>query len=767
MSEAIPLSEHEIKEALDIARDLVQHGVPVFAAAPCPAAHGGTCEVPGHANGKEEFHRPAAWQQIGPSLAQLERWRPGWALAMVGGHVADVLDVDPRAGGDASAAELKAAGQWPRTFGTQSTPSGGEHHVISATGERETNGFMPGLDLQSGAAQPDERGSHGRAYAWISPTVKRSKVTGQLAPYRWIERPDIEALTDFAGADDSVEGIRTRVAARQAARAPRTDERSAGQGVRGGGAEGSENPFVTASESQLFGGQGGRPDGPREFTPDEARAYVEPVLARLRAARIGEIEERCNAAAATLYHFVGPGLLTVDGGMQLLREALAHTAYDPAHPASAWTVEKFVPVLDGRRPPLDGWKATARVAPSPSRALEQNGPPPADAVDALLAEMLTLTEVRELPPPRPLIKGLLNLDSEAWIIGAPGCRKSFVALDMACRVALGMPWQGLDAPAAHGVVLIAAEGAGGLGNRVRAWEVRHGALPDGVRVLPRPVQAADRAAWAVLVEACRRLAPGLVVVDTQARSTVGLDENDARDMGLYVDAVGAIKRATGACVLSIHHTGRKGGDARGSSAIDGAQDTELKVEKGEGLRGRLLVEKQKDLDERAPLDLAFEVVQVGVDEKGVPITSLVLAADPFAVESSAPLADASAREESDLRTALHATAEWERGYGPMQVQIMRVLLHVGGSVGLTKAECFASVLQNFYPDGTARTKGSSFRTAWTRVLELRDRSGEPVAVNVRGEKWVVNEDTLADLPPGGYAPPLPSASEVGGLPSDG
>ena len=48
------------------------------------------------------------------------------------------------------------------------------------------------------------------------------------------------------------------------------------------------------------------------------------------------------------------------------------------------------------------------------------------------------------------------------------------------------------------------------------------------------------------------------------------------------------------CVLTVHHTGRSGGDARGSSAIDGAQTTELKVNP----KGKLALIWRGPIDER-------------------------------------------------------------------------------------------------------------------------------------------------------------------------
>src|SRR6185503_17313929 len=164
-----------------------------------------------------------------------------------------------------------------------------------------------------------------------------------------------------------------------------------------------------------------------------------------------------------------------------------------------------------------------------------------DAVDALLAEMLSVEELLTMPNPRPLVAGLLDLDTASWLIGKPGSYKSFVALDLAAHVGTGKPWHGHDVTQGE-VVYIVAEGVGGTRLRVAAWQRVHGPMT-GVRFLPRPVQAGDANAWAVLVEACRRVGPALVIIDTQARVTVGMDENDNTEMGGYIERADEIKRA--------------------------------------------------------------------------------------------------------------------------------------------------------------------------------------------------------------------------------
>lgn len=672
-------------------------GIPVFVAKPNPYRPG------------EHFY-PASWQEAVPDPAVVDEWQEGWGIAAVGGvGPGDFLDIDPRSGGDLSARELQETGDWPLTFGTQATPSGGTHELITTLGMGKKTGFMPGIDLQGGLVDPDGEGRTHRAFVWIAPTVRKSKVDGELRAYRWVQPPMLELLAEAVESGDGrIEGLRTRV-------------RDAGQG---------RVPPVndSAEESQIFSPARRPVSSTRAFSVEEAKRFIEPALATLREAPIGLIEELGMAATLQLEHFV-PIFLSPGAAFEMITEALGHTAYDPNGPSS-WTADKFLARLDGRRPSTDSWKATLR----PETAIQA---PTADDVDALLAEMLTLGEVCERPAPAYLVKGLLNLDSEAWMIGAPGTKKSFVVLDMAAHVALGRPWYGLNVTRAD-VVMLVAEGAGGLSKRVKAWAARHQQLPDNVHVLPRPVQAGDQRAWGVLVEACRRLRPGLIVVDTQARVTVGLEENSATDMGHYVSAVNALKLATGACVLTLHHTGRSGGDARGSSAIDGAQDTEIKIVRSSAMLGELHVEKQKDLEEVPAFPLFFEVVTVGVDEDGDDITSLVLRdpGDPFETASR----------------LFPETEPWESNHGPAVVQLLKVLRDQGGTIGLTKAEARASVVERFYDNDAKKLHKSTWQSAWTRALEKTTKSGDSIAVNISGEKWVVDAEALKEIEDGAFNP---------------
>lgn len=700
------------REGLEIARQLIVAGAPVFVAKPCPVMSGQECATPSACIGRE-YHLPAKWQLTVPSTVWLDRWRPGDALAVVGGHILDVIDEDPRSGGDVSAQEMRDAGQWPRVFGMQTTPSGGRHYLISPTGEHETNSFMPGLDLQSGAP-----GGSGRAFAFIAPTVKRSKAPetlGQLGTYQWVKPPDLEMLAEFGTTDDSIEGVRTRVAGARA-RAARATPADRG-------------PF--AAPSQLNGAAGVA----RLFTSAEALEHCRPALRELEAAPVGQIEERCNRAAVTLAHFV-PTMWSTEQAMAMLRIALGHTAYDESHPASAWTVEKFVPVLDGRRPSLDPWKA--ELKPEVTTTVVPDAVPAQDRADWLESQLVTADELAALPAPVPLVYGLLDKNTEAWMIGAPGSFKSFIALDLAAHVGSGQEWHGHRVRQER-VLYLAAEGAAGMTLRTRAWRQVYGRM-NGVDFLPLPVQVTNVAEWAALVTVAGRRGYGFVIVDTQHRVTRGLDENSAEGMGHYTGAVTAIRQATEACVLTVHHTGRNGGDARGSSAIDGAQDTELKLTRlapRSSMKVKIKEDKQKDQAEsEAGTELTLRVIELGIDpETDRVLNSLVVSSDQYM---------------NAVAGGPAAPEEWETGHGPTIVQLFKVLRDQGGQTGLTKAEARAAVVERFYGNNSKALAKTTYYTAWSRGQEKTSAGGDLVMVNVSGDKWTVDPEALVSMEAGEF-----------------
>jgi len=175
---------------LEAAGTLISLGVPLFVAQ--PALNGGLWDPRGGTGGCG-YMLPSGWQNSTCDLAVLYSesggWRPGWALCAVMGHTLDLLDIDPRNGGDGARDTLVAQGVWPAALGKAATPSGGTHEFVKALAVGSRDAVRAGFDVKGG--RPD---GTGRGFAFVAPTVKLSKTTGELALYEWIDLPRSTAL---------------------------------------------------------------------------------------------------------------------------------------------------------------------------------------------------------------------------------------------------------------------------------------------------------------------------------------------------------------------------------------------------------------------------------------------------------------------------------------------------------------------------------------------------------------------------------------------
>lgn len=202
----------------------------------------------------------------------------------------------------------------------------------------------------------------------------------------------------------------------------------------------------------------------------------------------------------------------------------------------------------------------------------------------------------DVPPPEPLMGGILSLDSVAVLYGRPGGGKSLLALDWALHIATGSWWNGTELDAGN-VLYALAEGVRGTGPRVKAWkEHNHYAapIPDGYVWLPLAFDLRELGWAGALAQVAADLTPRLIVIDTLNRYAPGTDEGPA-DMGKIIFAADLLKRMTGACVLIVHHSGKDAGQgARGHSSLLGAVDTELELKNGGDGILVLQITKQKD-----------------------------------------------------------------------------------------------------------------------------------------------------------------------------
>jgi hypothetical protein len=231
-----------------------------------------------------------------------------------------------------------------------------------------------------------------------------------------------------------------------------------------------------------------------------------------------------------------------------------------------------------------------------------------------------------LPDPGYWIKGVLPQAPLSVLFGESGAGKSFAVLDMVMAVARGVSWRGLRTRQAK-VAYIAAEGAGGLRKRVRAYSDFHGVDTSqlALSVLsesPNFLLAQDVRDVILAIQASG--GAQLVVIDTFAQVMPGGNENSGEDVGRALDHCKQITKHTGASVVLVHHSGKdstKG--ARGWSGLRAACDAELEVTR-DGDNRTIRLSKAKDDIDGTAWGFTLNQVSVGIDSDGDPVTSCVV-----------------------------------------------------------------------------------------------------------------------------------------------
>lgn len=542
--------------ALDQARALARHGVPLFVARPDPTARLG-------------FALPSRWEAAEADPATVDLWQPGWALCAVTGVALDLVDVDPRSGGE--------AGDWlPFPYAVADTPSGGRHYWVAPLGIESLDGkSYRGVDVKSGAAD-----GRGRGFGFIAPTERASKVDGVVRGYRWADvRLDLLGTApDYSGAPLRARIAEVRMANRSTADAPRVVPRS----VAAREYAAAYAALVADVRTWARDGWGG-----------EAHAGL--LRHSTHLARLAPFQ----AIDAYVAAFREAGAEPDEDDLAKMEQALAKSVPDVVvEDAELDPQRRFFDggTFEGE----DGGGGTPLV-PEPSPARARRGG----------FVFYTEHELSDIPAPETLVDGLLWQDSVARLFGPSSVGKTFVALDLAAHVARGEAWQGREVKQGP-VLYVAAEGAPSIGPRLAAWRsfvppgqtARRG--DTGVLCWPEPVQI-EGPSWAEFVAACAAIEGGLIVLDTQSAMTIGLKENDNNDAAKIMFACNALARSTRATVLFVHHNGwAEEGRARGASGLFAGLDTELQlVEAKRPMEVLVMSRKQRYAERLRPIPLAL------------------------------------------------------------------------------------------------------------------------------------------------------------------
>jgi hypothetical protein len=245
-------------------------------------------------------------------------------------------------------------------------------------------------------------------------------------------------------------------------------------------------------------------------------------------------------------------------------------------------------------PPFDPWDSdTATVAPAqPATTATASA-----TDDAPRYEIHLASEALEPQPPIEWpVEGVFSAGSLNLLTGEPGDGKTSSMLD--CMVSVGMGERWLGYAVKQGPVLLVDEESGPQRLKRRLGDVMrgHNAGPDidlYFITLAR-FDLWDARDVGALQCAIEDTGARFVVIDALADIMPGRDENAVKDVQPVFMALRAIAETTGAAIVVIHHNNKSGG-YRGSSAIKGAVDLLLTVDKaGDVLT--FTADKARDVD---------------------------------------------------------------------------------------------------------------------------------------------------------------------------
>lgn len=238
-----------------------------------------------------------------------------------------------------------------------------------------------------------------------------------------------------------------------------------------------------------------------------------------------------------------------------------------------------------------------------------------------------------------LIHGIIPAASYALLIGRRGSAKSFLALDIAFRGACGSNFFGQKCET-FGTIYFVGEKKGRFGKRVQAWIQASGKPDPAVMVVDRVPNVLIDQDVDDVISFIERQKPAfeirgaplrMVILDTLVRSIGGQSDSDFEAAGVATEAFQRIVDATGVTVMPLHHMAKNldQTSGRGAGVWEDAADSIIRIDRKPGADIRTIT-LSKQSDEADGLEFAFglDVIEVGTDGGGRPVSSCIVRKAP-------------------------------------------------------------------------------------------------------------------------------------------
>lgn len=230
-------------------------------------------------------------------------------------------------------------------------------------------------------------------------------------------------------------------------------------------------------------------------------------------------------------------------------------------------------------------------------------------------------DISRIPLAKFRVKHVLPAEGIAAIFGPSGSGKTFLEMLLAFCIASGETFFGKRTVACD-VLLVVQEGVAGLPQRIQACQQEFGAV-SRIKFLTNPLSllAPEDVEDLIVAIKASGFSDGVIFIDTFAAAAPGMDENASGPMGLAIAAIKRIQSECGGLVVLVHHSGKditRG--LRGHSSLHAALDAVIEVSR-DGDRREWKLSKSKDGADGDAFPFELEIVELGTDEDGDPITS--------------------------------------------------------------------------------------------------------------------------------------------------
>jgi len=181
-----------------------------------------------------------------------------------------------------------------------------------------------------------------------------------------------------------------------------------------------------------------------------------------------------------------------------------------------------------------------------------------------------------------LVEGIIQRRSSAVIFGESRIGKSFLALDLATKLANGEDWFGYSVKKCN-VIYFPAESPLGLHQRLEAMRVHSShQFPKNLKFMRSSVDVSNSDDVTKVIATVSNSAD-VLFIDTFNAVASSIDENSSKEIGKILNGVRRIIDETGCTVIFIHHCGWSDHDRlRGHSSFSAAMDTRIVVTRESG-----------------------------------------------------------------------------------------------------------------------------------------------------------------------------------------